>query len=247
MIDRISEALRARRPALVAYVTGGFPDRARFVAVLDAVLEEADVVEIGVPFTDPMADGLTLQRASRVALEQGFTLPWLLSLLEARRSDVPVALMSYLNPLLPLGDALGERLARANVSGLIVPDLPLDEVEGSFATLSDHDVALVSMVTPVTPPSRMTRLCTGARGFVYAVTSTGTTGHSANLDGPTLAYLARVVSVAPVPVCAGFGIRTRDQVAALAPHVHGAIVGSALVEAVERGDDVRAFLRGLRP
>ena len=251
--DSVSTAIRERRatgqPALIAYVTAGFPKRETFLQQLNAVAAVADVVEIGVPFSDPMADGTTIQRSSRVALEQGVSLRWILQ--ELSRADVkpraPLLLMSYLNPLLAYGlDKLPEDAARAGISGFIVPDLPYEESHELRNALDARGLALVQFVTPVTPPERMQMLCDGSRGFIYAVTMTGTTGKNVAVPQEVLEYFQRVQKISPVPVCAGFGIRSREQVQRLTPFIDGAIVGSALVEVLERGEDPAKFLRSLR-
>jgi tryptophan synthase alpha chain len=244
----IRAAVAAGRPALVGFMTAGFPARARFKEHLAAVADGCDVVEIGVPFSDPMADGTTIQRASAAALADGVSLPWILDeLAAAPRRPAPVLLMSYLNPLLAYGiGRLARRAAAAGVCGFIVPDLPREESAELGAALDAEGLALVQMVTPVTPQERLASLCGAAQGFVYAVTMTGTTGKSVVVPDDVLDYMDRVKRVSPVPVCAGFGIRSGEQVRRLAPHVDGVVVGSALVEALERGDDVRAFLQSLR-
>jgi len=256
--DQIANAIRAAvargTPALVGYLTAGFPSRQSFKDNLAAVAAACDVVEIGVPFSDPMADGTTIQRASFAALADGVTLPWILAeLREAAESRaataprVPILLMSYLNPLLAYGlDRLPRDAARAGVAGFIVPDLPYEESGDLKAALEEPGLALVQMVTPVTPEARLAMLCEGAQGFVYAVTMTGTTGKSVGVPDEVLDYMDRVKRHSTVPVCAGFGIRSRDQVARFARHVDGVVVGSALVETFERGADVRAFLGSLR-
>jgi tryptophan synthase alpha chain len=252
--DTISAAIRraaadGKRPAVVAFATAGFPDRAGFIRNLRAIAAEADVVEIGVPFSDPMADGATIQRASFAALKDGFTLPWLLGELERLqpRPAAPLLLMSYLNPLLAFGlGRLPEAAARAGVSGFIIPDLPYEESAEMRAALDRVGVALVQMVTPVTPAPRLRMLCEASQGFVYAVTMTGTTGKSVAVPDEVLDYMDRVRAVSPVPVCAGFGIRQREQVARMQGHVDGVVVGSALVEVLERGEDPAAFLRTLK-
>jgi tryptophan synthase alpha chain len=249
--DRISAAIGAAvaqgRPALVGFLTAGFPTRADFKRNLTEVASVCDVVEIGVPFSDPMADGSTIQRASFAALGNGVTLPWILDELSSSARSVPLLLMSYLNPLLAFGlGRLPGAAAAAGVSGFIVPDLPFEESGDLKSALDREGLALVQMVTPVTPPARLEMLCDSAQGFVYAVTMTGTTGRSAEVPDSVLDYMDRVKRCSRVPVCAGFGIRSRAQVERFASHVDGVVVGSALVEALECGSDVRAFLRSLR-
>jgi len=252
--DTISAAIKSAaaggRPAVVGFMTAGFPDRAGFAQSLRSIAAEADVVEIGVPFSDPMADGATIQRASFAALQGGFTLPWLLQELETMqpRPQAPVLLMSYLNPLLAFGlERLPEAAAKAGVSGFIIPDLPYEESADMRAALDRVGIALVQMVTPVTPAARLKMLCEASQGFVYAVTMTGTTGKAVAVPDEVLAYMDRVRAVSPVPVCAGFGIRNVEQVARMQGHVDGVVVGSALVEVLERGEDAAAFLRALKP
>ncbi len=251
--DSIGAAIRTARehgrPALVAYITAGFPQRESFIDQLRAVMTAVDVVEIGVPFTDPMADGTTIQRSSRAALAQGVSLQWILSELSGAQplGATPVLLMSYLNPLLAYGlDRLPTDAARAGVAGFIVPDLPFEECAQLRAALDAKGLALVQFVTPVTPDDRMQMLCRASTGFVYAVTMTGTTGKNVTVPPEILEYFSRVNRSSPIPICAGFGIRSRDQVALLSPYVDGIIVGSALVEVIERGEDPAAFLRTLR-
>jgi tryptophan synthase alpha chain len=251
--DTISNAIRQAaaqgRPAVVGFMTAGFPDKAGFRASLGAIASAADVVEIGIPFTDPMADGMTIQRASRSSLEGGFTLPWLLAELEAMqpRPQAPLLLMSYLNPLLAYGlDKLPGAAARAGVAGFIIPDLPYEESAEMRTALDSHGLALVQMVTPVTPPERLKMLCEASQGFVYAVTMTGTTGKNVAVPEDVLAYMDRLRAVSPVPVCAGFGIRSAEQVARMQEHVDGVVVGSALVEVLERREDPAAFIKSLR-
>jgi tryptophan synthase alpha chain len=245
----IEGAVSKGKTALVGFLTAGFPTRRAFKDNLAAVADVCDVVEIGVPFSDPMADGTTVQRASFAALNEGVTLAWILEELKSLnpRHSAPILLMSYLNPLLSFGlDVLPRAAAQAGVAGFIVPDLPFEESADLRGALDREGLALVQMVTPVTPPERLAMLCGGAKGFVYAVTMTGTTGKSTEVPADVLDYMDRVKRCSSVPVCAGFGIRSHAQVARFAGHVDGVVVGSALVESLERGEDVRAFLRSLR-
>lgn len=249
----ISDAIRAaqsqNRPALVAFLTGGFPEPDHFHELLWSVANVADVVEIGVPFSDPMADGLTIQRSSRAALQKGVSLKWILNTLKAssHRPKAPILLMSYLNPLLAFGfDKLPQAAREAGVSGFIVPDLPFEESSDIQVALHAQGLALIQMVTPVTPQDRLAMLCKQAEGFVYAVTMTGTTGKQVATPDEVLKYLENVRSLSSVPVCAGFGIRQREQVQAIKGHADGVVVGSALVEVLERGEDPVKFLKGLQ-
>jgi len=250
--ERISAAIGAAaaegRTALVAFLTAGYPEKARFREVLAEVATAADVVEVGVPFTDPMADGLTIQRASRGAIAQGVTLSWILGEIAAMDPPpaAPVVLMSYLNPLLAMGfERLAERALESGVAGFIVPDLPLDESEPLDAALAARGLALIHLVSPVTPPVRLEAAGRASRGFLYAVNVTGITGGAKSAGADLNEYLARVVAASAVPVCAGFGVRSAAQVADLGKVVPGVIVGSALVEALERGESPAAFLGGL--
>jgi tryptophan synthase alpha chain len=234
------------RPAIAAFVTGGYPDLASFPTILQATRSEADLVEVGVPFSDPMADGLTIQRSSRTALQHGATLRWILDTVGRAAGEAPVLLMSYLNPILAHGfDKFASDAASAGIAGLIVPDLPLEECDDLRQACDRRDVALVQLVTPATPAERLERICAASRGFVYAVTLKGTTGgaadHSAAGD-----YLDRVRACSTLPVLAGFGVRTAGDVRYLSRHADGIIVGSALIEAIEGGTDPAAFVRELR-
>ena len=251
--ERISAALKganaAGRVGLVPYITAGYPDKDKFIDTLRSIASVAEVVEVGVPFSDPMADGVTIQRASHIAIESGVSLRWILAELEAAGNlGVPIVLMSYLNPLLAYGYAkLAADCVRAGVCGFIVPDLPLEEGDELRAALDTSGLALIQLVTPATPPERMKALCAASKGFVYAVTVKGVTGGASELPSEVPGYLDTIREHTSIPVCAGFGIRAADQIAALAPHTDGVIVGSALVEQLEAGNDPAEFLRGLRP
>jgi tryptophan synthase alpha chain len=247
--DAIAAANRNGRTGLVPFITAGYPEPGDFIATLKAIAECGDVVELGVPFSDPMADGMTIQRSSFAAIEKGVTLRWIFEQLDAASGTiaVPLVMMSYLNPLLAFGYArLAKRARETGVCAFIVPDLPLEESDEIRAALDAEGVGLIQLVTPATPDERLRILANASRGFVYAVTITGTTGGDAGLPADLAAYLDRVASVSNLPVCAGFGIRTAEDVRNVGKHAAGAIVGSALVEVLERGEDARDFLRKLR-
>jgi len=251
--ERIGAALTAAndagRPALVPFITAGYPEPADFISTLQAIAETGDVVELGIPFSDPMADGMTIQRSSFEALRKGVSLNWIFDQLDsvAGEIDAPLVMMSYLNPLLAFGyDDLAERALAAGVCGFIVPDLPFEESAELRDALDVKGLGLIQLVTPATPDERLQTLCEASRGFVYAVTITGITGGDTGLPADLTDYLDKVSGMSSIPVCAGFGIREAKDVAAVGRHAAGAIVGSALVEVLERGDDPREFLGSLR-
>lgn len=251
--ERIGAAINAAnkdgQTGLVPFITAGYPDPATFGASLQAIAEVGDVVELGVPFSDPMADGMTIQRSSFAAIENGVTLTWIFDQLDPLQDsvDAPLIMMSYLNPLLAFGYAsLASRARETGVCAFIVPDLPYEESAEISAALDAEGVGLIQLVTPVTPADRLKLLAGVSRGFLYAVTVTGITGGSSGLPPDLAVYLDQVSAVSSIPVCAGFGIRTAEDVRNVGKHAAGAIVGSALVEVLERGEDPAAYLRQLR-
>lgn len=235
------------RTALVPFLTAGYPDPAGFGETLQAIAGAADVIEIGVPFSDPMADGLTIQRSSFAAIKSGVSLKWIFDELDSANVAAPLAMMSYINPLMAFGfEALAERAAAVGVCAFIVPDLPFEESAELRGPLEAQGLGLIQLVTPATPAARLKLLSESSRGFVYAVTITGITGGDSRLPDNLALYLDAVSAVSPLPVCAGFGIRTAADVADVGRHAAGAIVGSALVEVLERGEDAVSYLRTLR-
>lgn len=252
-VDRIARAFaRAkteRRLAVAIYLTVGFPAPGATAALLRAALDGgADVIELGVPFSDPLADGATVQRASQAALEQGTTLRDCLA--EARRlvaeRDAAVVLMGYANPFLHHGlSRFAADAAGAGVAGVIVPDLPAEEGAEFDAVLGPAGLARIEMVAPTTPEARLDRLLPRARGFIYCVSLTGVTGARAAVGADAAALVARVRARTALPVVLGFGISTPAHVAALRGTVDGVAIGSAALDVVlASGDDGPARLRG---
>jgi len=250
--ERLTAAIQAAnekgRTALVPFITAGYPEPADFTTTLKAIAAVGDVVEIGIPFSDPMADGMTIQRSSFVALQKGVSLEWIFSELESIEIDTPLVMMSYLNPLLAFGyENLAKRAASTGVCAFIVPDLPYEECADIRNALEAEGVGLIQLVTPATPDERLAMLSAASKGFVYAVTITGITGGGSGLPDGLADYLDKVAGLSALPVCAGFGIRAAADVENVGKHVAGAIVGSALVEVLEEGDDPAAYLTSLRP
>ncbi len=245
----IESANAENRTGLVPFITAGYPEPAEFLDTLRAVARFGDVVEIGVPFSDPMADGMTIQRSSHVAIEKGVTLTWIFDQLDSVKGELntPIVFMSYLNPLLAFGfEKLAQRAMQTGVCGFIVPDLPFEECAEIKNALEAQGIGLIQLVTPATPPDRLEMLAKESRGFLYAVTITGITGGDVGLPTNLADYLKQVSKISPLPVCAGFGIRTAKDVVNVGKHAAGAIVGSALVEILENGEDPAAFLKQLR-
>jgi tryptophan synthase alpha chain len=245
-VARIAAAFAGARgrAALMPYLMGGFPDIETSVRVATAYAESgADLVELGVPFSDPLADGPVIHAAATEALKAGVNLHQVLEAGQRIAELLPVVLMCYANPLYARGaERFAAELAERGISGLIVPDLPLEEAADVLAACDAHGIALVPLVAPTTPEPRLNLIGQKARGFVYTVSVTGTTGERAANTTDAGALLARVKAHSPVPVALGFGISDGAQAAAAADAgADGVIVGSRLVravaEAAEQGAD----------
>jgi len=235
-----------KRAALMPYLMGGFPDLAASRAVGEACAEAgADLLELGVPFSDPLADGPTIHAAATEALSAGATVAGVLGVCEALAGRLPVVLMVYANIVLRHG---GERFVRnaadAGATGLIVPDLPHDEATELRAATDAAGLALVPLAAPSTSPERMAELCASARGFVYAVSLMGTTGERSALPPLLERTVERARAAAALPVAAGFGISTPEQARQAAGIADGVIVGSRVVRAAGEGraDAVRSLV-----
>lgn len=234
--------------ALMPYIMAGFPSLQQSIETLQTVANSgADLIEIGVPFSDPVADGVTIQAASHAALEAGFRLRHLLHALRDIRLPCPAALMSYLNPLLAYGrDALLTDLHRAGMSGLIVPDLPPDEADDWLAPARSHGVAMTFLVAPTSTDERIHRIAERTDGFIYAVSLIGVTGARTTLDGSLPAYLQRIKRLTDKPIAVGFGISQPEHVRALHGQADGAVIGSRLVQAIQENEDVARLIRSFK-
>ncbi len=243
----LADSIQSHAPAVIPYLTAGYPDMDGFVRCFDALSAVAPAIEVGIPFSDPMADGATIQESSRIALEGGATLRKILLALEGRVDhDTPLIVMSYLNPLLAFGlPDLMSRLSATGVAALVIPDLPFEESAPIRSVAGEVSIGVVQLVTPVASPDRLEKLAGASEGFTYAVTMTGTTGGEVEAGESVADYLDQVRRYSRVPVVAGFGVRSSAQVSTLAPHCDGVIVGSALVETISRGDNPVEFVTGL--
>jgi tryptophan synthase alpha chain len=236
-------ASSAKRAALMPYLMGGFPDLAGSRAIGEAYAEGgADLVELGVPFSDPLADGPVIHAAGTAALAAGATVHGVLDVGRALAETVPVVLMCYANLVLARGpERFADELAARGISGLIVPDLPLEEAEGVRAACDAAGVALVALVAPTTPEDRLAAIGARARGFVYTVSVTGTTGERRGLGDDLAGIVARTKAHADVPVAVGFGIGSPEGAAHAADAgADGVIVGSRLVRAAAEASEPAA-------
>jgi tryptophan synthase alpha chain len=258
--ERIAAAFEAARDqgraALMPYLMAGYPSREASIAVAQAYVDSgADLIELGVPFSDPLADGPTIHAAATAALEAGGTFSTALEVCRSVSDRVPVALMAYTNMVLAHGGpAEFARLSTAaGAAGVIVPDLPLGESEDVREQFGAAGLALVPLVAPTTPADRRAQICAVAQGFVYVVSTVGTTGERAEIPPALAELVAATKADSEVPVAVGFGIGTAEQAAEVGRIADGVIVGSRLVRAVGEGDSpagaadaVAAFLSEAR-
>jgi tryptophan synthase alpha chain len=245
---RFAELRAEGRRALVVYVTAGHPDPASSLALLRGLPDAgADVIEVGVPFSDPMADGPVIQASSQRALEQGMTFARTLELVAAAAVRVPVVLFSYLNPILAAGPDALERAAAAGAHGLLVTDLPVGADVETEARLGGGPLAFVRLVAPTTPTARMAEIARHGSGFVYLISRLGVTGARDDVASDLPETIARLRSVTDLPICAGFGIARPEQAAAVARMADGVVVGSAVVRAAgESVEGALALVRAMR-
>jgi tryptophan synthase alpha chain len=252
LADAFAAARAEGRAALVPYVTAGHPAPALTAEILRAVADEgADVIELGVPFSDPLADGPTIQRSSFEAIAQGVDLRWTLDALADFRAlrPTPVVLFTYLNPVLRHGlDRFLDDAAAAGAQGVLLTDLPVGADPGIEGRIHASALDLIRLVAPTTKPARVREIAAAARGFLYYVSRTGVTGARAELQAGLAREVEEVRAVTSVPVAVGFGISTAEQAATVARVADGVVVGSALVEALrtEGVDGGRRFVRELR-
>jgi tryptophan synthase alpha chain len=240
--DRFAELRAAGRRALVPYITAGHPDATRTVELIRGLADAgADVIELGLPFSDPMADGPVIQASSQRALEQGMSFDRLLDLVDRAQTRVPLVLFSYLNPLIAAGADALDRAARAGFSGVLVTDLPVGSDPERERWFADGPLAFVRLVAPTTPSDRMRAIATRGSGFVYLISRLGVTGAREDVPADLPDTLRRLRAVTTLPLCVGFGVSRPEQAAAIARIADGVVVGSAIVRAA--GESVDAAVR----
>ncbi len=233
VIARCFAELRARkRRALVPYITAGHPDADRTVELMRGLeAAGADVIELGLPFSDPMADGPVIQASSQRALELGMNFDNLLELVARANVSVPLVLFSYLNPILAAGDDALQRAAQAGMSGLLLTDLPVGADPEREARIGAGPLEFIRLVAPTTPLDRMREIAEHGRGFVYLISRLGVTGARDDLPSELPATVRRLREATSLPVCVGFGVSRPEQAARVATIADGVVVGSAIVRA----------------
>jgi tryptophan synthase alpha chain len=251
-IERIRNAFAQGHPAFMPYMVLGYPTRQTSLDTVQTLVEAgADLLELGIPFSDPLADGPTIQAATQQSLENGTTLTDCIDMTRELRQqgvDIPALLMGYVNPILAYGlEQFVADAVEAGVDGLIVPDLPPEEA-GDLETLcNDHGMALVYLLAPTSTPERINLVAKKSRGFIYLVSLTGVTGARNELSPGLADFVARVREQTDTPLAVGFGIGNGEQAQTVAQLADGVIVGSALVKkAAESTDSVRVLATELR-
>ena len=236
------------RAAFVPFLTAGFPDEAQFLENAKALLEVADVLEVGLPYSDPLGDGPTIQRASEKVLAQGMTTQRTLELISELRqtSDKAIVLMTYYNPIYcyARGEAgFAEDLKAAGADGVILPDLPPDEGETLIQAARENDLDTVFLVAPTSTEARLKLVTQACRGFIYAVSVTGVTGARDALSADVPELVSRVKAVSDLPVAVGFGVSNAQTARPVAAVADGVVVGSALIAGLEQNRDIRPLAR----
>jgi tryptophan synthase alpha chain len=236
--ERFAQRRADGRSALVCYVTAGHPTPDASVALVQGLAAAgADIIELGVPFSDPLADGPVIQASSQQALAHGMTFDGTLALARAAAPRVPLVLFSYLNPVLAAGPDALQRAADAGIHGLLVTDLPVGADPAREAAFGASPLAFVRLVAPTTPESRMAEIARNGRGFVYCISRTGVTGTRTDVPADLPDTVARLRRATTLPIAVGFGVGTPAQARAVAALADGVVVGSAIVRAAERAVD----------
>lgn len=253
---KFNELSATGRKGFIPFVTAGDPNLMTSLSIILKLAElGADVIELGVPFSDPMADGPTIQRSSQRSLDGGTTLQDVLDLAKdfRSRSDVPIVLFSYLNPVLRYGvDRFGQEAQKAGIDGVLFTDVIEDEAAALSASFAEHEIDLISLIAPTTTDERLETICSNAGGFIYAVSRAGVTGAQASTSDAAETLVDRARKFTDLPIAVGFGISTREQISDVWQYADAAVVGSAIVAEIGKQPEnavaaVDSFVRSLLP
>lgn len=253
--EKFGELKKAGRVALIPYITAGFPSLSASERLISVLSESADVIEIGIPFSDPMADGPTIQRASQISLSQGVTLTDIFEMIGRTKGKVetPLVLMAYYNNIFRYGlKRFAAEASEAGVSGVIVPDLTLEESD-SWLEAAKGKLDTVFLLAPTSSDDRIKRIASASQGFIYCVSVTGVTGARTSIPEELTEFIKRIRAKTEKPLAVGFGISRPDQAAEVARLADGVIIGSALIDMIERAkseeeqaESARSFMAELR-
>jgi len=253
--ETFSQIAQRGRKGFIPFVTAGDPDLDTSLSIILKLAElGADIIELGVPFSDPMADGPTIQRSSERALENGTTLRTVIDLASEfrKQSDVPIVLFSYFNPILRFGlDEFENAASKAGIDGLLLTDVIENEAAAISERLAAKNIDVISLIAPTTTDERLKAICEHARGFIYAVSRAGVTGARQETSSTAETLVKRATQFTDLPIAVGFGISTADQIADVWEYADAAVVGSAIVSEIEKAQDpvagVDRFVRQLLP
>jgi tryptophan synthase alpha chain len=242
--EKFKELKAKNEAALILYLTGGYPNLSVSMKTVKTLAESgADIIEIGIPFSDPIADGPTIQESSHTSLMKGTTLKRIISNVKKLEINTPLVFMSYLNPLLAYGkEEILRDMNNCNVSGLIIPDLPVEEASEWIDLSKEHNIELIFLLTLTSPPRRRKQIAKESRGFIYCVSVLGTTG--VRNEMPT--YLDKLLKdtrkITDMPLALGFGISTAEQIESLRDKVDGVILGSRIIEAIKNEENLKELV-----
>ena len=234
--------------ALIAYITCGYPSLSDSFNIIQKLINNGvDIIELGVPFSDPIADGPTIQYSTQVALEKGIVLDEIFASASELTGGVPLVLMSYLNPILAYSkEKIFRNMNDAGISGLIIPDLPVEESLRLISNDEMQNISLIPMVAPTSTDERIKFISEHARGFIYCVSSLGTTGMRTRLPDDLCDLVSKVKSCTPIPVAVGFGISQPEQINQLIGHADGVVIGSRFIEAIRNKEDIDVLAKAFK-
>ena len=242
--EKFKELKEKNEMALILYVTGGFPNLADSMKIIKTLSESgADIIEIGIPFSDPIADGPTIQESSHTSLMKEATLKRIISNIKKLEIETPLVFMSYLNPLLAYGkEEILHDMNKSGVSGLIIPDLPIEEATEWKSLSQDYNIELIFLVTTTSPPKVRKKIVQESRGFVYCVSVLGTTGVRNKMPPYLNKFLKDMKKISDIPIALGFGISTPKQIESFQGMVDGVIIGSRIIEAIKNEENLKELV-----
>lgn len=246
--EKFKELKQKNEIALILYMTAGFPSLSESMDnLVELAKNGADIIEIGVPFSDPVADGSTIQYSSQIALSHGVTLRSILNEVKKIKLDTPLVIMSYLNPVLAYGkERFFKDMKDAGISGIIIPDLPVEESEDWMSPSKNYDIDVIFLAAPTSSGERIRLIANQSRGFIYYVSIAGTTGVRDTLASGILDFVKNIRRSTDKPIAVGFGISSPEQIVSLREEIDGVIIGSRIIEAMRKKEDLKIVVRNLK-